>query len=105
MMIDQQTTINGLPADVLRPFPDKIRQLVDKIFGSGTLSPQATGSPTELMQQEGARVLVVNASGVNGIAQKTFDYLKAQGMNVLGPGIWLIIPTDIYTLRYRTGRC
>lgn len=86
MMIDQQTTINGLPADVLRPFPDKIRQLVDKIFGSGTLSPEASGSPTELMQQEGARVLVVNASGVNGIAQKTFDYLKAQGMNVLGPG-------------------
>jgi hypothetical protein len=86
MMIDQQTTINGVAADVLRPFPDKIRQLVDKIFGSGTLSPQASGSPTELMQQEGARVLVVNASGVNGIAQKTYDYLKTQGMNVLGPG-------------------
>jgi LCP family protein required for cell wall assembly len=86
MMIDQQTTINGLPADVLRPFPDKIRELVGKIFGSGTLSPKATGSPTDLMQQEGARVLVVNASGANGIAQKTYDYLKAQGMNVLGPG-------------------
>jgi hypothetical protein len=86
MMIDQQTTINGVPADVLRPFPDKIRQLVAKIFGGGSLSPEATGSPTQLMQQEGACVLVVNASGTNGIAQKTYDYLKAQGMNVLGPG-------------------
>jgi LCP family protein required for cell wall assembly len=86
MMIDQQTTINGVPADVLRPFPDKIRELVAKIFGGGTLSPEATGSPTQLMQQEAARVLVVNASSMNGIAQKTYDYLKAQGMNVLGPG-------------------
>ena len=86
MMIDQATTINGVPADVLRPFPDKIRELVNKIFGGGALNPAASGSPTQLMQQEGARVLVINASGVNGIDQKTYDYLKAQGMNVLGPG-------------------
>jgi hypothetical protein len=38
------------------------------------------------MRQEAARVLVINASNMNGIAQKTFDYLKAQGVNVLGPG-------------------
>jgi len=86
MMIDQNTVINGMPADVLRPFPDKIRELVEKIFGGGTYHPEAIGSPVELMQQEGARVLVLNASGVNGIAQKTYDYLKAQGMNVIGPG-------------------
>ena len=86
MMIDQTTTINGMIADVLRPFPDKIRQLVDKIFGGNTLNPMATGDSTQLMQQEAAKVLVVDASGVKGIAQKTFDYLKSQGMNVIGPG-------------------
>ncbi len=86
MMIDQTTTINGVPADVLRPFPDKIRELVDKIFGGGTLKPAASGSPIQLVQQEGARVLVIDASGVNGIVQKTVDYLKAQGLNVIGMG-------------------
>jgi LCP family protein required for cell wall assembly len=86
MMIDQTTTVNGVPADVLRPFPDKIRELVDKIFGGGTLNPLATGTPLQLMQQEGARVLVVNASSATGIAQKTADYLKSQGMNVIGNG-------------------
>jgi len=43
MMIDQKTSINGVPADVLRPFPDKIRGLVDKIFGGGTLKPLEPG--------------------------------------------------------------
>jgi polyisoprenyl-teichoic acid--peptidoglycan teichoic acid transferase len=86
MMVDQMTVINGMPAAVLRPFPDKIRELVEKIFGGGTLMPEATGSPEQLMQAEAARVLVLDASGVNGIDQKTYDYLKARGMNVLGPG-------------------
>ena len=96
MMKDQTTTINGMPADVLRPFPDKIRELVEKIFGGGTLNPAASGSPTHLMQQEGARVLVINASSVNGISQKTYDYLKAQGMNVLGPGNMADYPDKYY---------
>jgi LCP family protein required for cell wall assembly len=96
MMIDQTTTINAVPADVLRPFPDKIRALVDKIFGGGTLNPAATGSPTQLIQQEGARVLVINASGVNGIAQKTADYLKTQGLNVIGTGNMADYPDKYY---------
>ena len=86
MMIDQTTLINGMPADVLRPFPDKIRALVDAIFGGGSLKPAATGSPVQLMQQEGARLLVINGASVKGIAQKTADYLKAQGGNVVGSG-------------------
>ena len=96
MMIDQKTTINGIPADVLRPFPDKIRELVDKIFGGGTLNPAASGSPAQLIQQEGARVLVINASGVNGIAQKTADYLKSQGLNVIGTGSMADYPDKYY---------
>jgi len=96
MMIDQTTTINGVPADVLRPFPDKIRELVDKIFGGGSLAPAATGDPTQLMKQEAASVLVINGSGVSGIALKTYDYLKTQGMNVLGPGNMADYPDKYY---------
>ena len=96
MMIDQTTTINGLPADVLRPFPDKIRALVDKIFGGGSLTPAATGNQAQLIQQEGARVLVINTSNVNGIAQKTADYLKSQGLNVIGTGNMADYPDKYY---------
>ena len=96
MMIDQTTVINGMPADVLRPFPDQIRALVDKIFGGGSLSPVATGSPFQLVQQEKARVLVIDGARVNGIAQKTADYLKAQGVNVLGSGNMADYPDKYY---------
>ncbi|MFH1523812.1 MAG: LCP family protein [Chloroflexota bacterium] len=81
-----QVTVDGQLLDILKPYPDKIRELVDKIFSSGSMQPMATGDPTQLMQQEAARVLIVNGSGVNGKASQTFDYLKAQGMNVIGFG-------------------
>jgi LCP family protein required for cell wall assembly len=86
MMIDAKYDLNGQTLDVLRPFPDKIRELVDQIFGGGSMKPMATGDATQLMQQEAARVLVINGSGITGIGQKTYDYLKSQSMNVLGPG-------------------
>jgi polyisoprenyl-teichoic acid--peptidoglycan teichoic acid transferase len=86
MMSDAKYDLNGQTLDVLRPFPDKIRELVDQVFGGGSLSPTASGDPAQLMQQEAARVLVINASGVEGIGQRTYDYLKSQGMNVQGPG-------------------
>jgi LCP family protein required for cell wall assembly len=86
MMSDATYDLNGQTLAVLRPFPDKIRELVDQVFGGGSLNPVASGDPAQLMQQEAARVLVINASGVDGIAQRTYDYLKSQGMNVQGPG-------------------
>jgi len=78
--------INGQSQDILQPFPDKIRALVEKVFESGLMEPLASGNPIELMQQEGASVLVVNGSGINGIASKAADYLKTQGVNVVGFG-------------------
>lgn len=86
MMQDAKYDLNGQTLAVLRPFPDKIRELVDQVFGGGSRQPIASGDPAQLMQQEAARVLVINASGVDGIGQKTYDYLKSQGMNVMGPG-------------------
>jgi LCP family protein required for cell wall assembly len=73
--------------DILIPLPDKIRELRDQIFSaSGTLSPMAQGDPVALMQAEGARVSVLNASGVTGLAAETGDYLTGQGMNVVNVG-------------------
>jgi hypothetical protein len=61
------------------------------------MEPVASGDPTQLMQQETASVLVINGSGINGIGQKTFDYLKAQGMNVKGPGNTSAYPDKYYS--------
>jgi len=82
MMQDGNININGQAASILRPYPDKIREEVDKVFGGGTMEPMATGSIEQEMQAEGARVVVINGTGVTGMAAKTSDFLKAQGMNV-----------------------
>jgi polyisoprenyl-teichoic acid--peptidoglycan teichoic acid transferase len=96
--------------DILIPLPDKIRELRDQIFtAGGTLSPMAQGDTVSLMKEEAARVSVLNASGVNGLAAKTGEYLTSQGMNVVNtgnpaeyPGYTLIIDHSgkPYALRY-----
>jgi LCP family protein required for cell wall assembly len=86
MMQDGTVDVKGQVLDILRPFPDKIRELVDKVFGSGTMQPLAAGDLSQNMQAEAAKVVVINGTGVNGMAQTTADYLKTQGMNVIGKG-------------------
>jgi polyisoprenyl-teichoic acid--peptidoglycan teichoic acid transferase len=86
MMQDGFTNVNGQQLAILRPYPDKIRELVDNVFGSGSMQPLATGTIEQKMQAEAARVVVINGTGVAGMALKTSDYLKAQGMNVTGYG-------------------
>jgi hypothetical protein len=86
MMQDGYTNLNGQQLAILRPYPDKIRELVDGIFGGGSMQPMATGTTEAKMQAEAARVVVINGTGVAGMASKTSDYLKAQGMNVVGYG-------------------
>jgi LCP family protein required for cell wall assembly len=73
----------GGPADVLKPIPDQIRLLRDQIFTSGgALSPMASGDPTQLMLAEGSRVAILNGTYTEGVAGRTADYFKSQGMNV-----------------------
>lgn len=86
MSAPAQVTVDGTLMDILRPFPDKIRELVDKMFGGGSLKPMATGDALQLMDQEAATVLVVNGSGIDGKASATADYLKTQDVNVIGYG-------------------
>jgi polyisoprenyl-teichoic acid--peptidoglycan teichoic acid transferase len=95
--------VNGEKQNVMKPIADKIRVLRDDIFTTnGTLGPLADKYPSsdinssansnssasvlELAKQEGATVAVYNGSTVNGLAQKTADYLKSQGINVISTG-------------------
>ena len=59
----------------------------DTIFSSaGAISPLAKGDLLELAKQEGATIAVLNGSSVQGLAQRTADYLKSQGFNVISTG-------------------
>lgn len=80
--------VNGQNENVVKPIPDKIRELRDEIFTSGgALSPLAKGADAlDLAKQEGATLSVLNGSPVNGLATKTGDYLKGLGVNVVSTG-------------------
>ncbi len=70
------------------PLPDKVRLLRDDLFAiSGTAGPSAQpASGSTLVKDEAARVVVLNGSGAAGLAEKTAEYLRAQGMNVVQTG-------------------
>ncbi len=78
--------VDGQELSIMRPYPDAIRDLVDSIFGSGSMAPITQGDVTQKMQIEAARVAIVNGSGVEGLAARTAEYLTGQGMNVIGFG-------------------
>lgn len=94
MMAPTTIFADNVEQAILRPFTDKIRELVAQIFGSGSENPMAAANPAELdleqvtplMKDEAASVIVINASGVEGMAAKTADYLKSQGVNVTNFG-------------------
>jgi LCP family protein required for cell wall assembly len=88
--------VNDMVQSIMRPYPDQIRNLVDSIFSSGSMLPAAPGDLTQKMQDEAARVAIVNGSGVEGLASLTADYLSGQGMNVVGYGNTGDYPTTYY---------
>jgi hypothetical protein len=103
MMEDGTYNLNGQEIAVLRPYPDKIRELTDQIFGGGTMKPFASGSLEENMRAEAARVVVINGSGIGGYAERASDYLKSVGMNVIGFGNEGDYPDNYnYPYPYRT---
>lgn len=83
-----QEVVNGL--DVLRPIPDQIRLLRDKLFAtnSGATAPIVVGTSDSLAlaKAENARIEVLNGTSSSGLADTTADYLKAQGLNVVSTG-------------------
>jgi LCP family protein required for cell wall assembly len=75
-------------AEVLKPVPDRIRQLRDEIFTvTSAVGPSvAAEDPAEGARQEGARLAVRNGSGIEGLATRTSDYLTDQGLQVVEVG-------------------
>ena len=102
--------LGGENASVMKPFPDKIRELRDQIFTvGGPLSPLAQGDPTALMQADNARVRILNGSFTPGLEVNTGNYFLAQGMPVteVGPAdraydrtIIYVYSPKLYTLKY-----
>ena len=71
--------------DILKPIPDKIRVLRDELFATaGSKSPLATPAVgSTLVKDEAARVVIWDGSGVTGLADRTTDYLRSQGINII----------------------
>jgi hypothetical protein len=111
MVTFDNVILAGQNASIFKPIPDKIRVLRDEIFSSGgPLSPMATGDPAVLMQEDGARVRVVNGTFTEGLPERTGNYLLAQGMQVVEAGGYadrqynrttiVMYGPKLYTLRY-----
>ena len=73
---------------VLKPLTEKIRALRDEIFSdTGPANPMASGIDiAQLIKDENARVTVLNGSSAPGLAARTVEYLKSQGINVADTG-------------------
>lgn len=110
MAIFANTTLDGVPASVLRPVPDLIRILRDEIFTvNGPASPLAQGDLLTLMQAEGARVRVTNNTYTAELARRTANFLQAQGVQVTEIGVptgdaaqtvLVIYSPGLYTLKF-----
>jgi LCP family protein required for cell wall assembly len=82
-------TLETLPdgAQVLKPIPERIRELRDTVFtDTGAIAPSvavAAEDPSAAAKQENPRVRLLNGAGVEGLATQTADYLKAQGVDIV----------------------
>ena len=69
---------------ILVPYPDRIRVLRDEIFDTaGSLAPLAPGNELERLAMESARIAVWNGSDDPSLTQRTVNYLRAQGADVV----------------------
>lgn len=112
MAVFAETTLDGVPASVLRPVPDLIRVLRDEIFtANGPTSPMAQGDLVTLMQSEVARVRVTNNTYTAELARRTANFLQAQGVQVTEIGVptgdasqtvLIIYSPRLYTLKFLT---
>lgn len=102
--------LGGEDASVVKPFPDKIRELRDQIFNTGgALSPLAAqGDPTALMQADEARVRILDGT-YSSLEVRTGNYLLGLGVPVteVGPAdraydrtLIIVYSPKLYTLKY-----
>ncbi|MGV7976698.1 MAG: LCP family protein [Anaerolineaceae bacterium] len=94
--------------EILRPIPDKIRELRDEIFYGVEVGASSVQDAQTRLQDEQARVSILNSSSSAGLAAKTGEYLKGQGLNIVeqtdsGYQVYTRITlygSKPYTLRY-----
>lgn len=83
MAVFDNTTLGGEAASILKPIMDQVRILRDEIFTTtGPTSPLAQGDPAALMQQEEARVRVMDGTFTPGLDQRAGAVFQSYGMNV-----------------------
>ena len=83
--VSSGTSPDGLA--ILRPIPDRIRELRDSIFGGGgAIDVQDPATLLNVLAEEGATVSIMNGSSTEGLAERTSEYLKSQGINVVEQG-------------------
>ena len=101
--------LGGQRASIMKPLPDKIRVLRDEIFTSaGPVGPKAQGEPAALMQEDRARVRVLNGTSTEQLSTQTQSYLLRQGMQVTEIGktkaasrtTVILYSPKLYTLRF-----
>ncbi len=85
-MVIQTTSPEG--EAILKPIPDKIRELRDKLFATaGSKSPIAIPNPgSTLVKDEAARVVIWDGSdpgGSTALGERTAEYLRSEGINVI----------------------
>jgi LCP family protein required for cell wall assembly len=86
----ENVTLETMPdgAQVLKPIPEKIRELRDRIFtNTSAVGPSVSAEDLgEGARIEAARISVRNGSGTEGLATQTAEYFKTQGLNVVEVG-------------------
>jgi len=72
--------------DILIPIMDKIRVMRDQVFSTGgSASPIASPvANSTLVRDEAARVMIYNGTTSGGLASQTAEYLRGQGINIVG---------------------
>jgi hypothetical protein len=101
--------LGGQNASIIRPIPDEIRVLRDQIFTSGgPLSPLAQGDLATLMQEDEARIRVLNGTSSPQLDTRTGRYLTQQGLKVREFGdtkaqsrtVIVLYSPKLYTLQF-----
>ncbi len=99
-MVNFAKSPDGL--DILIPIPSKIHELRDSVFQSGMAvgMQQFDGDWAAILKEENARVEISDASRVDGMGERTAEYLRANGVNVTGVTISANSSTVSYLKSY-----
>jgi LCP family protein required for cell wall assembly len=115
-LIDDQSVMNaqavlsdGTNKAVLVPIPEKISAIRDQVFTTNsTIKPGASSNQADRVKDEKTRIAIQNGTGQSGLAARTVEYFKAQGLNVVEQTVSgqqsvssiIIYTGKPYTIRY-----